>query len=227
VQPLSEAQLFSRHVTNHSLILGVPLTLQPVTVTKAICSLFSEAFKGGAVEVGLPIFSATPHHSASLLSGIKEAPPLIQGQNLRARAHCLGLDVSPFLCEINSLLSLYWSMIFCHMLFRSLVICTNFFHRLARWLSTFLAAWLSLKLLQSKDSDAFIDCVSYDTPTGRVVRPKRWAGRTMDLSLFAVTRALDVIIGELWSQRKASRTASGKWSKVQSPDTLSQMWLTF
>jgi hypothetical protein len=36
----------------------------------------------------------------------------------------------------------------------------------------------------------------------------------MDLSLFAVTRALDVIIGELWSHRRARRTGSGKRSTV-------------
>ena len=88
--------------------------------------------------------------------------------------------------------------------------------RLARWLSTFIAAWLSLKLLQSKESEAFVEYVPLDTPNERVVRPTRWAGKTLDLTLFAVTRALDVIVGELWSQRKVKRTATGKWSKVGS-----------
>lgn len=36
----------------------------------------------------------------------------------------------------------------------------------------------------------------------------------MDLTLFAVTRATDVLVGELWAQRKARRIASGKWTKV-------------
>ena len=36
----------------------------------------------------------------------------------------------------------------------------------------------------------------------------------MDLTLFAVTRAVDVIVGEFWSQRKARRTALGKWTNA-------------
>ncbi|KAF4630394.1 hypothetical protein G7Y89_g7740 [Cudoniella acicularis] len=38
----------------------------------------------------------------------------------------------------------------------------------------------------------------------------------MDLTLFAVTRALDVLVGELWSQRKTRRIASGQWTKIES-----------
>ncbi|KAH6682965.1 hypothetical protein B0J14DRAFT_574732 [Halenospora varia] len=38
----------------------------------------------------------------------------------------------------------------------------------------------------------------------------------MDLTLFAVTRALDVFVGELWAQRKARRVASGRWTKIES-----------
>ncbi|KAF3766351.1 hypothetical protein M406DRAFT_89160 [Cryphonectria parasitica EP155] len=37
---------------------------------------------------------------------------------------------------------------------------------------------------------------------------KPQAGRTLDLTLFAATRALDVIIGELWSQRRVVRSPS-------------------
>ena len=85
--------------------------------------------------------------------------------------------------------------------------------RLTRWLSTFTAAWFSLKLLQSKTSTAFMEG-PFTTSTGIIVRPTRFAGRTMDLTLFAVTRAFDVIVGELWSQRKARRVAAGKWTKV-------------
>jgi hypothetical protein len=42
------------------------------------------------------------------------------------------------------------------------------------------------------------------------------AGKTMDLTLYAVTRALDVVIGELWSKRKARRAAAGKWTRLES-----------
>lgn len=54
----------------------------------------------------------------------------------------------------------------------------------------------------------------FTTTAGVVVRPKHFAGRTLDLTLFAVMRALDVIVGELWTQRKDHRQAAGKWTKV-------------
>ncbi|KAI9055549.1 hypothetical protein LZ554_000496 [Drepanopeziza brunnea f. sp. 'monogermtubi'] len=84
--------------------------------------------------------------------------------------------------------------------------------RITRWLSSFTAAWFSLRLLQSKKSDNFTEDVVYETANGRVSRPTHFAGRTMDLTLFAVTRALDVLVGELWTQRKLARTATGQWN---------------
>lgn len=85
---------------------------------------------------------------------------------------------------------------------------------MSKWISAFIAGWFSLKLLQSKKSEVFVDNVVYDTQDGRITRPTFFAGRTMDLTLFAVTRALDVIVGELWTQRKQRRTAGGTWTKV-------------
>lgn len=41
------------------------------------------------------------------------------------------------------------------------------------------------------------------------------AGRTLDLTFFAVVKALDVVIGELWARRKAHRVASGKFTKFE------------
>lgn len=41
------------------------------------------------------------------------------------------------------------------------------------------------------------------------------AGRTLDLTFFAVVKALDVVIGELWARRKARRVASGKFTKFE------------
>ncbi|CAG8976376.1 hypothetical protein HYALB_00006148 [Hymenoscyphus albidus] len=87
--------------------------------------------------------------------------------------------------------------------------------RLTRWISTFIAAWFSLSLLQTKKSDAFIDYVPEETSTGIIHRPAQFAGRTMDLTLFAVTRAIDVIVGELWAQRKRKQKASGKRLKFE------------
>lgn len=41
------------------------------------------------------------------------------------------------------------------------------------------------------------------------------AGRTLDLTFFAVTKALDVVIGEIWARRKARRVSSGKFTKFE------------
>jgi hypothetical protein len=51
------------------------------------------------------------------------------------------------------------------------------------------------------------------SPTGVLLKSRHFAGRTMDLTLFAVTRALDVLIGEAWSLRKTHRLALNKWTK--------------
>jgi hypothetical protein len=89
--------------------------------------------------------------------------------------------------------------------------------RLTRWLSAFIAGWFSLKLLHSKKSStAFMDAPSLASD-GTFTRPKYFAGRTLDLTLFGVTRAFDVIVGELWSQRKARKVATGSWTKVMTP----------
>jgi hypothetical protein len=37
----------------------------------------------------------------------------------------------------------------------------------------------------------------------------------MDLTLFAVTRALDVVVGDVWARHKVRRLASTKWTKVE------------
>ena len=41
------------------------------------------------------------------------------------------------------------------------------------------------------------------------------AGRTLDLTLFAVSRALDVLVGGLWKKWKARRIRNRKWSRVE------------
>ncbi|KAG9228268.1 hypothetical protein BJ875DRAFT_477912 [Amylocarpus encephaloides] len=82
--------------------------------------------------------------------------------------------------------------------------------RLARWLSTFIAAWFSLRLLQSKKSKAFIEYVPEEASSGIIQKPIHFAGRTMDLTLFAVTRAVDVVVGELWSQRRRQKRPSSR-----------------
>ncbi|KAK4122611.1 hypothetical protein N657DRAFT_620536 [Parathielavia appendiculata] len=87
--------------------------------------------------------------------------------------------------------------------------------RISRWLASFIAAWLSLRLLQSKQTPSFTDTASGFGPNDP---PKtvHYAGRTLDLTLFAVTRALDVIGGELWHRRKLRRQAAGTWTRAES-----------
>ncbi|KAI1800820.1 hypothetical protein F4811DRAFT_490175 [Daldinia bambusicola] len=90
--------------------------------------------------------------------------------------------------------------------------------RLSSWLSTFIAAWLSLQLLQSKKSDGFSETITVDSDDPQDAKRKtvHYAGRTLDLTLFAVTRALDVIISEVWTRRGQRRTTAGKWTSAES-----------
>ncbi|KAI0131260.1 hypothetical protein F4814DRAFT_162961 [Daldinia grandis] len=90
--------------------------------------------------------------------------------------------------------------------------------RLSRWLSTFVAAWLSLRLLQSKKSDDFSEtiAINLDDPQTAKQETVRYAGRTLDLTLFAATRALDVIVSEAWSRRGRRRVAISRWAWVES-----------
>ncbi|KAJ9149457.1 Integral membrane protein [Pleurostoma richardsiae] len=95
--------------------------------------------------------------------------------------------------------------------------------RLSRWFASFISAWFSLRLLQSKQSAAFTETVAVkaNSPSGLKFETVRYAGRTLDLSLFAATRALDVVIGELWARRRSRRTAASKWSRVD--EAISQL----
>lgn len=88
--------------------------------------------------------------------------------------------------------------------------------RLSRWFSSFIAAWFSLQMLQSKQSIPSSTTLATTSPPRLAPKsdqpPKPQTGRTLDLTLFAATRALDVVIGELWSRRRrrhpAARTAT-------------------
>ncbi|ORY63991.1 uncharacterized protein BCR38DRAFT_343228 [Pseudomassariella vexata] len=100
----------------------------------------------------------------------------------------------------------------------SFEIIINGRHRLSRWIATFVAACLGLKLLQSRRSERFEETnpVKSELTPGTIHHTTRYAGRTLDLSLFAVTRALDVIVGGLWARRRGRRLASGRWTRVES-----------
>ncbi|KAK2591206.1 hypothetical protein QQS21_011114 [Conoideocrella luteorostrata] len=77
------------------------------------------------------------------------------------------------------------------------------------------AAQLSLRLLQAKKPTVRRRAGS---ATVRYVDPQtgeKLAGRTVDLTLFAVTQAVDVIVGEVWARHKSRRQGAGKWTKAE------------
>lgn len=89
--------------------------------------------------------------------------------------------------------------------------------RLSRWLASFIAACLSIRLLQLRESDGPPQGAQAEgnvNTGGKESKVQDAAGANLDLSLFAATRALDVIVGELWGRRKAKRLALRKWNQV-------------
>ena len=48
-----------------------------------------------------------------------------------------------------------------------------------------------------------------------ITKTPRLAGRTIDLTLFTVSKALDSLVGEIWSRRKLARVARGKWTLTE------------
>ncbi|KAI9843856.1 MAG: hypothetical protein M1838_002428 [Thelocarpon superellum] len=105
--------------------------------------------------------------------------------------------------------------------------------RQARFLAALVAAYLSLSLLNRRPTSLRVEhddaattpresehappAVASPRPTRRVTRMTDAAtGRTMDLTLFAATRAVDVIVGALWARRRVRRIAGGQWTQVES-----------
>lgn len=96
------------------------------------------------------------------------------------------------------------------------------------FISTFIAAWLSLQLLngespygpiksfQKGDTQRLATMLG-EAPSEQIEQAKQphMAGRTMDLTLFASLRALDVAVGELWQRRKSRRLATQAWTKLE------------
>ncbi|KAH8712894.1 hypothetical protein HC256_006068 [Beauveria bassiana] len=79
----------------------------------------------------------------------------------------------------------------------------------------FLAGWFGLKLLHSKGTAPRRHSTARRTKREEEVRCRQMAGRTIDLTLFAATRAADVIVGELWAQRRSRRQLANKWTKAE------------
>ncbi|KEY70412.1 hypothetical protein S7711_06580 [Stachybotrys chartarum IBT 7711] len=83
-------------------------------------------------------------------------------------------------------------------------------YRFSRWLATFVAAWLGLRLLQSRDKGGVSGDPKHDSR-----KPPAAAGRTLDLTLFAATRAVDVIVGGLWERYSQHRRAARRWTRAE------------
>jgi hypothetical protein len=83
-------------------------------------------------------------------------------------------------------------------------------------LATFIAAWVGLRLVQSKQTPSFTEAVpeTESGPNGAPKQTVRYAGRTLDLTFLAVTRALDVIGGTLWHRRSLRRKAAGTYTRL-------------
>ena len=93
-----------------------------------------------------------------------------------------------------------------------------------QFLSAFLSAWLGLGLLNktqvehpSRELDHVVngqqnDGIAWKRPPKE---PRKLAGSSMDLTLFAVSRATETLIHDLWVRRRKSRQLLGKWTAFE------------
>ena len=105
--------------------------------------------------------------------------------------------------------------------------------RASRATAAFLAAWFSLKLLNTtrkRDIKLQPKQSRYEVTPGsdpaskpgqlggpQLTTPPSTplVGKTMDLTLFAVTRLLETVIADLWSRHKTSRISKSKWTSTE------------
>ncbi len=103
-----------------------------------------------------------------------------------------------------------------------------------RSIAAFAASWFSLQLLNSTreftsskrslepleglDDESITEVESHEGIESEQARmhPLIFAGRSMDLTLFAITRALDTAVGDLWSRHKQYRTTKNLWTRAES-----------
>ena len=103
----------------------------------------------------------------------------------------------------------------------------------SRAIAAFLSAWFSLQLLnyprerggQSQAKQPQPNAVAATAANDKfdsrnVARPTKTlppllSGRSMDLTLFAVTRAIEAVVGDLWSCHKARRVANSRWTSTE------------
>lgn len=104
---------------------------------------------------------------------------------------------------------------------------------LTRPVAAFCAAWLSLRFLNKSQRiriSLWPSNLRRETDAGNISgynnrgqfeeeklqhAPQYSAGKTLDLTLFALTRSIETIIGDLWSRHKTSRRAKAKWTSLE------------
>ena len=102
-----------------------------------------------------------------------------------------------------------------------------------RFVAAFAASWFSLQLLNSTRKSTLpkrsfhsqgnvvpehiteVELLTETQSDELRTQPLILAGRSMDLTLFAVTRALDTVVGDVWSRHKSYRIARNRWSRVE------------
>ncbi|KAL5612145.1 hypothetical protein BROUX41_000311 [Berkeleyomyces rouxiae] len=84
--------------------------------------------------------------------------------------------------------------------------------RVSKWLATFISAYAGLQLLRPKPPKP---PKSANTAGPAALPSLSTANQTLDMTLFVATRAVDVIVGELWARHKSRREVLGKWSKAE------------
>lgn len=105
---------------------------------------------------------------------------------------------------------------------------------MTRFLAAFAASWFSIHLLngtratpssmrrlETPETVVHASIIEVASPLEEQseqsqIHPHVLAGRSMDLTLLAITRALDTLIGDLWSRHRRSRTANNKWTRAES-----------
>lgn len=105
--------------------------------------------------------------------------------------------------------------------------------RISRAAAAFFSAWFSLRLLNTipkrsiklhrkhLECDVTAGVVPADEPEQHGVQklatspPALLAGRTMDLTLFAVTRAVETVVADIWSRHRTSRISNKKWTSTE------------
>lgn len=154
---------------------------------------------------------------------------------LRALTSAIRLESFPTFCAslvggstVFPLLIFRWHQFVTHRLgFKPSLSESTKFLRLTRFVCAFISAWLSFQLLSRKpvrlywdDGESMADA-NNGAARGQQGRQDtthlkpQFAGRTMDLTLFSSTRAVDLVISIVWSRWRRWRKSQGRWSLVE------------